>query len=66
MPGLCIGIYFGGWIIKKKNLEMKGVSQLIIIANIITVALLLLFLFAGCGNLPIAGLTTSYNSSHNE
>lgn len=63
MPGLCIGIYFGGWVIKRLKLEMKGVSILVLIVNITAGTLLLLFFVFGCDNSPIAGKTVPYNSS---
>jgi len=67
IPGACIGIILGGYILKKLQLRPKGAIQLVLISNLLCLGAYGLLFFLGCNNVAMAGATMPYsrNSSEN-
>uniref|UniRef100_A0A8C1N8R2 Solute carrier organic anion transporter family member n=1 Tax=Cyprinus carpio TaxID=7962 RepID=A0A8C1N8R2_CYPCA len=70
LPVVAVGIFLGGLLMKRYKLSVVAGAQLSFITSF-TAFLLLLFHFSTkCDNLPVAGLTVSYNGtpeiSHDE
>lgn len=67
IPGACIGIFMGGWMLKKMELKPRGAIQFVLIANFICLSCYALLFFLGCDNLKMAGTTIPYfNNTHTE
>ncbi|KAJ1532353.1 hypothetical protein ONE63_000956 [Megalurothrips usitatus] len=65
IPGACIGIFFGGCLLKRLELRPKGAVQFVLISNTICLACYGLLFFLGCDNVKMAGTTIPYfNNSH--
>ena len=60
IPGACIGIFFGGYILKRLQLRPKGAVQLVIFSNILCLSCYALLFFFGCDNIKMAGTTMPY------
>ena len=60
IPGACIGIFFGGYILKRLQLRPKGAVQLVIFFNILCLSCYALLFFFGCDNIKMAGTTMPY------
>lgn len=61
LPVVAVGIFLGGLLMKRYKLSVVAGAQLSFITSF-TAFLLLLFHFSTkCDNLPVAGLTVSYN-----
>ena len=63
IPGACIGIFLGGYILKKLQLQPQGAIKLVLIFNLLCMASYGLLFFLGCNNVAMAGATTSYSSN---
>lgn len=63
VPGACFGIFLGGWVLKKYKLQLFGASTMILIANVLTLVLFIMFFFFGCDNIRVAGATSPYEST---
>ena len=63
IPGACIGIILGGYILKKLQLGPKGAVQLVLICNVLCLCCYGLLFFLGCNNVAMAGATMPYSSS---
>ncbi|XP_052119953.1 solute carrier organic anion transporter family member 5A1 [Frankliniella occidentalis] len=65
IPGACIGIFFGGCLLKRLELRPKGAVQFVLISNTVCLACYGLLFFLGCDNVKMAGTTIPYfNNSH--
>lgn len=60
IPGACIGIFFGGCLLKRLELRPKGAVQFVLISNTICLACYGLLFFLGCDNVKMAGTTIPY------
>ena len=60
IPGACIGIFFGGYILKRLQLRPKGAVQLVIFFNILCLSCYAMLFFFGCDNVKMAGTTMPY------
>ncbi|UYV61535.1 SLCO5A1 [Cordylochernes scorpioides] len=60
IPGACIGIFMGGYLLKKFQLTPKGAIQFVMFFNIICMGLYTLLYFLGCDNIKMAGATLPY------
>lgn len=65
IPGACIGIFFGGYILKRLQLRPKGAVQLVIFFNILCLSCYALLFFFGCDNIKMAGTTMPYYNTNN-
>lgn len=65
IPGACIGIFFGGCLLKRLELKPKGAVQFVLVSNVVCLTCYGLLFFLGCDNVKMAGTTTPYyyNSS---
>ena len=61
IPGACIGIFFGGYILKRLQLRPKGAVQLVIFFNILCLSCYAMLFFFGCDNIKMAGTTMPYS-----
>merc|ERR1719412_2249146 len=64
IPGACIGIFFGGYILKRLQLRPKGAVQLVIFFNILCLSCYAMLFFFGCDNIKMAGTTMPYFTSN--
>lgn len=60
IPGACLGIFFGGWLVKRMNMKPSGACKFVVTTNIICLAGYVLFFFLGCSNPNLAGATVPY------
>ncbi|KAG1661615.1 Solute carrier organic anion transporter family member 3A1 [Nymphon striatum] len=66
IPGACVGIFMGGYLLKRFQLGPQGAVQLVLICIAICMTLFTLFFFLGCENVKMAGATMPYyNTSDN-
>ncbi|KAK0163264.1 hypothetical protein PV327_006965 [Microctonus hyperodae] len=63
IPGACIGIFFGGCLLKRLELRPKGAVQFVLVSNIICLMCYGLLFFLGCDNVKMAGTTIPYFNS---
>ncbi|XP_015600902.1 solute carrier organic anion transporter family member 3A1 [Cephus cinctus] len=63
IPGACIGIFFGGCLLKRLELRPKGAVQFVLVSNIICLVCYGLLFFLGCDNVKMAGTTIPYYNS---
>ncbi|CAH0762197.1 unnamed protein product [Bemisia tabaci] len=63
IPGACIGIFFGGCLLKRLELKPKGAVQFVLISNIICLTCNGFLFFLGCDNVKMAGTTIPYSNS---
>ncbi|CAB4061514.1 SLCO3A [Lepeophtheirus salmonis] len=66
IPGACIGIFFGGYILKRLQLRPKGAVQLVIFFNFLCLACYVMLFLFGCDNVKMAGTTSPYYSNVNK
>ncbi|KAJ6223851.1 hypothetical protein RDWZM_002396 [Blomia tropicalis] len=65
IPGACVGIFLGGYLLKRLQLSPKGAIQLVLFFNLLCMALYTALYFLGCENVRMAGTTLPYaNTSH--
>lgn len=62
IPGACLGIFLGGYFLKKLQLSPKGAIQMVLFFNILTMGLYTALYFLGCENPRMAGTTLPYES----
>ncbi|XP_001605896.2 solute carrier organic anion transporter family member 5A1 isoform X1 [Nasonia vitripennis] len=63
IPGACIGIFFGGCLLKRLELRPKGAVQFVLVSNVICLVCYGLLFFLGCDNVKMAGTTIPYFNS---
>ena len=61
IPGACIGILLGGYILKRLQLKPKGAAQLVVFFNVLCLACYVMLFFFGCDNIKMAGTTSPYS-----
>ena len=60
IPGACLGILLGGFLLKRFSLGPRPALQLVLGLNAACFACYALILFLGCSNPPMAGITGPY------
>ncbi|XP_039614852.1 solute carrier organic anion transporter family member 3A1-like isoform X2 [Polypterus senegalus] len=60
IPCVCLGMFLGGYLVKKCNLTPVGIVKLGMAANMLCSAAFVFLLFLGCETGPVAGLTSGY------
>ncbi|XP_037079695.1 solute carrier organic anion transporter family member 5A1-like isoform X2 [Pollicipes pollicipes] len=60
IPGACMGVFMGGYILKRLQLRPKGAVQLILIFQMISLAMYSVLFVVGCDNVKMAGATAPY------
>uniref|UniRef100_A0A3Q2ZYW6 Solute carrier organic anion transporter family member n=1 Tax=Kryptolebias marmoratus TaxID=37003 RepID=A0A3Q2ZYW6_KRYMA len=61
LPAVAVGIFLGGLIMRRYKLSVVSGAQLSLATSFMGYLLLLLLFGTKCENLPVAGLTVSYN-----
>lgn len=56
------GTFLGGYIVKKLNLRCRGIIRLCMLCALVSLVAVFIFLLH-CPNVPMAGVTTPYQSS---
>ena len=64
IPGACIGIFLGGYLLKRFQLRPSGAVGLVLFFNILCLCCYALLFFFGCDNVKMAGATEPYFSAH--
>lgn len=65
IPGACIGIIVGGYILKRFQLKPKGAVQFVLASNVVCLACYAMLFFLGCDNVKMAGTTIPYHNQSN-
>lgn len=60
IPGACVGIFLGGYLLKRLQLSPKGAIQLVMFFNLVCMGLYTALYFLGCENVRMAGTTLPY------
>lgn len=60
IPGACIGIFLGGYLLKRFSLRPKGAIQMVMVFNLIGLSFYGLLFVLGCDNVKMAGTTSPY------
>lgn len=63
LPAVAVGIFLGGLVMRRYKLSVVSGAQLSLATSFMGYLLLLLLFGTRCDNLPVAGLTVSYNGS---
>uniref|UniRef100_A0A3P8SSP9 Solute carrier organic anion transporter family member n=1 Tax=Amphiprion percula TaxID=161767 RepID=A0A3P8SSP9_AMPPE len=63
LPAVAVGIFLGGLLMKRYKLSVVSGAQLSFATSFMAYLLLLLQFGTKCDNIPVAGLTISYNGS---
>lgn len=63
LPAVAVGIFLGGLLMKRYKLSLVSGAQLSFATSFLAYLLLLLQFGTKCDNIPVAGLTISYNGS---
>ncbi len=63
IPGACVGIVAGGFIVKKFKIDIKGASLMAICCNILCLIGIGFLIFLGCPNIKMAGTTMHYTTN---
>ncbi|XP_070610442.1 solute carrier organic anion transporter family member 1B3-like [Erythrolamprus reginae] len=63
LPMVLIGMFSGGFIMKKYKLEIISAAKMAYTASFIGFAMMFLYLVLGCDNKPVAGLTVTYDGN---
>ena len=66
IPGACIGIFLGGYLLKRLQLRPRGAIQLVMLFNLLCLCCYGVLFFLGCNNVKMAGATMPYNSDTKE
>uniref|UniRef100_A0A3B5BAF3 Solute carrier organic anion transporter family member n=1 Tax=Stegastes partitus TaxID=144197 RepID=A0A3B5BAF3_9TELE len=64
LPAVAVGIFLGGLLMKRYKLSVVSGAQLSFATSFMAYLLLLLQFGTKCDNIPVAGLTISYNGTH--
>ncbi|XP_072372470.1 solute carrier organic anion transporter family member 3A1-like [Scyliorhinus torazame] len=66
VPCVCLGIFLGGFVLKKMSLTPLGAIKMTMTVNMLSTATYVMLLFLGCETGPVAGATVAYmNGSFN-
>lgn len=63
LPAVAVGIFLGGLLMKRYKLSLVSGAQLSFATSFLAYLLALLQFGTKCDNIPVAGLTVSYNGS---
>uniref|UniRef100_A0A3Q2XEI8 Solute carrier organic anion transporter family, member 1E1 n=1 Tax=Hippocampus comes TaxID=109280 RepID=A0A3Q2XEI8_HIPCM len=63
LPAVAVGIFLGGVVMKRYKLSVVSGAQFSFAVSLGAYLLVFLKFFTKCDNIPVAGLTTSYNGS---
>ena len=63
IPGACVGIVAGGFIVKKFKIDIRGASMMAIFCNILCLIGIAFLVFLGCPNIKMAGTTMQYHTN---
>ncbi|CAN8017931.1 unnamed protein product [Ixodes persulcatus] len=66
IPGACVGIFLGGYVLKKFQMRPKGAIQFVLFFNLLCMGLYTLLYFLGCDNIRMAGATLPYFNNSSE
>ncbi|KAL1441474.1 hypothetical protein MTO96_008446 [Rhipicephalus appendiculatus] len=66
IPGACVGIFLGGYVLKKFQMRPKGAIQFVLCFNLLCMGLYTLLYFLGCDNIRMAGATLPYFNNSSE
>ncbi|XP_055009548.1 solute carrier organic anion transporter family member 1C1 [Boleophthalmus pectinirostris] len=64
LPAVALGIFLGGLLMKRYKLSIVSGAQLSFASSFMAYLLILLQFGTKCDNIPVAGLTVSYNGTH--
>ncbi|KAM3587681.1 uncharacterized protein V6R79_011678 [Siganus canaliculatus] len=64
LPAVAVGIFLGGLLMKRYKLSLVSGAQLSFATSFLAYLLMLLQFGTKCDNIPVAGLTISYNGTH--
>lgn len=62
VPGACVGIFLGGYLLKKLQLKPKDAIQFVLFFNLVCMGLYTALYFLGCDNIKMAGATHPYSN----
>ncbi|ODM99427.1 Solute carrier organic anion transporter family member 1C1 [Orchesella cincta] len=60
IPGACLGIFAGGYLVKRLQLKPSGAAKFVLTTNVLCLLGYVLFFFLGCSNPNLAGGTVPY------
>uniref|UniRef100_A0A4W3JUV3 Solute carrier organic anion transporter family member n=1 Tax=Callorhinchus milii TaxID=7868 RepID=A0A4W3JUV3_CALMI len=60
VPCVCLGIFLGGFVLKKMSLTPLGAIKMTMTVNLLSTTTYVLLLFLGCDTGPVAGATIGY------
>ncbi|XP_078422016.1 solute carrier organic anion transporter family member 3A1-like isoform X2 [Cetorhinus maximus] len=60
VPCVCLGIFLGGFMLKKMSLTPLGAIKMTMTVNMLSTATYVMLLFLGCETGPVAGATITY------
>ena len=60
VPGACVGVFFGGYVLKRFQMKPKGAIQFVLFFNLVCMGLYTALYFLGCDNVRMAGTTLPY------
>lgn len=63
IPGACVGIFLGGYLLKRLQLSPKGAIQVVLFFNLLCMGLYTALYFLGCENVRMAGTTLPYTAN---
>ena len=66
IPGACIGIFLGGYMLKRLQLGPRGAIQMTILFNVLCFCFYGMLFLLGCNNVNMAGATSPYNINSTE
>lgn len=66
IPGACIGIFLGGYMLKRLQLGPRGAIQMTILFNVLCFCFYGMLFLLGCSNVNMAGATSPYNINSTE
>ena len=63
IPGACVGIVLGGYLVKRFKIDPTGASKMAIVCNVLCIIGIIVLLFLGCPNIKMAGTTMPYETN---
>ncbi|CAG2123532.1 unnamed protein product, partial [Medioppia subpectinata] len=63
VPGACVGIFLGGYLLKRFQMKPKGAIQFVLFFNLVCMGLYTALYFLGCDNVRMAGTTLPYSNN---
>ncbi|KAI1285077.1 Solute carrier organic anion transporter family member 5A1 [Halotydeus destructor] len=62
VPGACVGIFLGGYLMKRFQVGIRGAIQMILFFNLVCMGLYTALYFLGCDNMKMSGVTLPYHN----